>query len=156
MENQNRTVMVFNARLPVILCALFGILVCGRAQGQDSTADKKEVFALLKTFYTSYILAWNDLPHSEKKVDGILKKYCDGQLLSKIKQKTESGELDDDPFLKAQDVDTASLKTFTFGKDPKRADVYTFSYVANQGKYKPVIHLIVNGRSGGIKIRDVW
>jgi len=148
--------MAFNAKLPVILCALFGILLCGQVKGQDSTADKKEVFAQLKTFYTSYILAFNDLPHSAKKLDAIMKKYCDSQLLSKINKKSESGELDDDPFLKAQDVDTASLKTFTFGKDPKKADVYTFSYVANQGKYKPVIHLIVNRRNGALKIRDVW
>jgi hypothetical protein len=156
MENQNRTNMAFNAKLPAILCALVGVLLCGRVQAQDSTAEKKEVFSLLKTFYTSYIVAFNDLPHSEKKLDAILKKYCDGQLLSKIKQKTESGEMDDDPFLKAQDVDTASLKTFTFGKDPKRADIYTFSYVANQGKYKPVIHLTVNRRNGSLRIRDVW
>ncbi|HTI91872.1 MAG TPA: DUF3828 domain-containing protein [Puia sp.] len=148
--------MAFRAKLPVMLCAFWGILLCGGVQAQDSTADRKEVFSLLKTFYTSYILTFNDLPNSEKKLDAILKKYCDGQLLSKIKQKTESGDLDSDPFLKAQDVDTASVKTFTFGKDPKKADVYTFSYVANQGKYKPLIHLMVNRKNGGLKIRDVW
>lgn len=92
----------------------------------------------------------------EKKLDSILTKYCAPDLLHKIKQKTDAGDLDYDPFLKAQDVDTASLKTITFTKDPKRPDAYTFSYVANQGKYKPVIHLIVAKLNGVLKITDVW
>ncbi|WP_431216259.1 DUF3828 domain-containing protein [Puia sp. P3] len=126
--------MAFNAKLPVILCALFGILLCGQVKGQDSTADKKEVFAQLKTFYTSYILAFNDLPHSAKKLDAIMKKYCDSQLLSKINKKSESGELDYDPFLKAQDVDTASLKTFTFGKRAKKGGRIHFFLCCQSGE----------------------
>ena len=143
------------AKLPVVLCLFLGLSYGGRVRAQDSPADK-EVYAMLQKFYTSYILTWNNVPGPEKMLDFILNKYCDAQLLGKIKKRTESGDLDYDPFLKAQDVDTASLKTFTFGKDPRRVDAFTFSYVANQGKYRPVIHLVVNRLNGSNMIRDVW
>jgi len=139
----------------VIPVVFFGMLPFDKVQAQNSPSDK-QVFPMLKRFYTSYILALNSVPGSEKKLDSILTAYCDGRLLKKIKQRTEAGDLDYDPFLKAQDVDTACLKTFVFGKDPKRTDAYRFSYVANQGKYKPVIHLIVNQVDGIIRIRNVW
>src|SRR5258706_4807038 len=118
--------MIMKTKLPVVLCVLFGLLNGGLVPAQSSPTDK-EVFSMLKTFYTNYILTWNNVSSPEKKLDSILKQYCDPQLLSKIKHKTKTGELDYDPFLKAQDIDTASLRTSSFGKDTKRVDIYTSS-----------------------------
>lgn len=147
--------MASRLKIPILLCTFLGLFRYGLVQAQNSPADK-EVLSMLKSFYTGYVLTWNNFPTQQEKLDSILKIYCDPNLLSKIRRLTKSGELDYDPFLKAQDVDTASLKTFSYRKDPKKADTYTFSYVANGGNFKPVIHLIVNRRNGTLKIREVW
>ena len=85
------------AKLLVVSCALFGLLNSSLVLAQSSPADK-EVFAMLKGFYTNYIRTFNQYPTDEKKLDPLLKANCDPLLLARLKKKTESGDLDYDPF----------------------------------------------------------
>lgn len=148
--------MTIKAKSPLFLCAVLGLLHCEFGRAQNNPTDK-EVFEMLQRFYKSYILAWNHLDTDKKKLDSISRKYCEDRLLKKIQLRTKTGDLDYDPFLKAQDdVDTAIFKTMTFGKDPKRGDLYTFHYAEPNSTHKPTIHLIVNRRDGTLKIRDVY
>jgi len=152
---------VAQTKLSVLLCSLF--LLSGRAVRAQSAQDSRtspadeEVFAMLKEFYTGYILGFTDIsPEGRKREDSILRKYCEPALLRKIDKKTRSGELDWDPFLDAQDMDTTCIKTLKFAKDAAKPDVYVVSYVYPGEKKTSMIHLNVARPATGYKIRDVW
>jgi hypothetical protein len=121
---------------------------------KGANADK-EIFAMLRSFYTKYIQTFNQYPTDEEKLRPLLKANCDPQLLARLKKKTENGDLDSDPFLKAQDVDLRWLKTLVVTKVPDKADQYAVSYVDNADRSTVVIHLVVNRLNGSLKIRDV-
>lgn len=150
------------AKFSMMLCALLGLLEGGlvRAQGNPSpgptpASPDKEVFAMLKSFYTKYIQTFNDYPTDEKRLQPLLKANCDPQLLAKLKKKAEGGDLDSDPFLKAQDVDLRWLKSLEVRKDGATADGYAVSYVDNADKSTVILHLVANKLNGVLKIRDV-
>jgi hypothetical protein len=150
--------MNVKARLSIIRLLIILIPItnycCGQAKNNSSD---KQVIVMLKGFYTSYINVFSTIsPAQIQKLNSIKAKYCTASLLAKIENQLKSGELDYDPFLKAQDVDTGWLKTLSFEKDSKKADFYIVSYVDNSSNTKVAIHLTVVKQGENYKIASVW
>jgi len=119
------------------------------AQAQKDSSDK-QVVAMLKDFYTSYMTAFSD-GADENKFAAIQKKYCTAALLKRVPKLAE--QWDSDPFLKAQDSNVEYLKTLTVKKDLKKRDSYIVSYYAVRTF---VIHLLVIKQNESYKIDSVW
>ncbi|MDQ2769613.1 MAG: YbjP/YqhG family protein [Bacteroidota bacterium] len=122
-------------------------------QAQNTPSDK-QVFVMLKEFYTTYItessksLATDNLD----RIFAIQKKYCTVSLLNKINAQFKSGQLEADPFLQAQDIDVSWLNTLSFNKDSRRLNGYRVSYFDSVANEKVVIHLTVVNQDGKFKI----
>ena len=126
------------------------------AQMQNDSSDK-HVLAMLKDFYTSYIIESSKMsPTQTQKLNSIKAKYCTKGLLDKIEKQFKSGELDYDPFLKAQDVDTGWLKTLSFSKDLKKPSSYVVSYTDTNSSTKVNIYVTVVKKNEGLRITNVW
>jgi len=111
--------------------------------------------AMLRKFYTAYIRTANRYQTDEDRLRPLLKAHCDPRLIARLQDKKYSGDLDYDPFLKAQDVDLKWLRTLSVSKEPKRTDGYVVSFVTNDNRATVDIHLVVNKQHGVLKIRDV-
>jgi len=120
-----------------LIFSLFAICVfsntASRAQVKD--ADK-EIRTMLKEFYTIYITE----EYKDGLEDSIKKKYCTKKILNRIKQ---DEELENDPFVNAQDYDLAWLKTLTINKDSQKENVYTVSFISSYDQKKTIIRLLV-------------
>lgn len=121
----------------------------GSAQTKTANDDAK---TMLRQFYTSYIIEGSNMDSNEGKLNSIKKQYCTKKILNKIQQ---DEELDDDPFLNAQDVDSDWLKTLTISKDPQKANVYVVSYLSNYDKKRIIIKLLVVKNGQNYKIDDI-
>lgn len=120
-----------------------------------------QIINMLKKFYTSYITEYSKITGAENttlivaKLDSIKKTYCTTKLLNKI----EKEELDEDPFLKSQDFDIKWLKKLTFRKNSKRQNLYIVSYSFydqyNHANIQITINLIIVKLKGYYKIDAV-
>ena len=112
--------------------------------------DNAEKLLTIKDFYTRYITEMA-IGVDPRKLDGLQKKYCTTRLIKSIPKLAE--QTDADPLIKAQDADTASLKSLTVERDPKKEDQYVVTYTLDQ---KVVIHLAMGMTNSGYKIDAVW
>lgn len=150
--------------------SLSALTVHTNARAQNGQPNG-QVLTMLSDFYTRYITAFsiNDVRLMEKTLTALQKKYCTPALLKEIDKQTQSGDLDSDPFIKAQDSSNDVLKTLTFKKDPKTTDQYIVSYtyktlyktnsIVVKTQYKTdliVINLRVIKQNGEFKIAAVW
>jgi hypothetical protein len=123
------------------------------------TAKNAEIF--LKNFYTVYI---TDIAiGSGNSSRSLVKKYCTSKLLNKLAEHSNPEKMnwwDFDPFIKAQDSDTAVLKTLFVSMNKKKANWYSVSYSLKDYPDKKTewttIHLVVVKQKAGFKIDDIW
>jgi hypothetical protein len=122
----------------------------------------KNPINFLKSFYIIYItnIGIGKSLHSS---DSLIKIYCTPRLLNKIAEHSDPEKLnwwDFDPFTKAQDYDTAVLKTLSVRKYKTETNSYSVSYdwtdYLSKITTKTTIHLIVKKQKYGFKIADVW
>jgi len=123
-------------------------------QPQSGPSDR-QALAMLKEFYTAYITELSKWPLNTKKLNEIKKKYCTVSLLNKINAQLESGKLDSDPLLQAQDVDISWLKTLSFNRTVKRLNTYTVSYLDTASNEKVIMYLTVIKQGEFFKISSV-
>lgn len=138
----------------LFFCLFFLLSYSSGIQAQDGAANS-DVVAILKDFYTKYMIMWEiNAPNEKQQEKAFLAKHVDAALLKKIDKQTKAGDLDYDPFLKAQDVDTACLRTLTVTKNPAQAGQYDVAYQVEDGK--KLIHLIVVRENDSYMIKKVW
>jgi len=135
----------------------FTVIFCS-GQTASSIDSSKSTLSFLKNFYTVYI---TDIAigHSLNSSDSLIKKYCTPKLLNKIAEHSDPEKLnwwDFDPFVKAQDSDTAFLKTLSVRMNKMKPNSYSVSYGRTDDSTKTTIHLIVEKQKEGFKIVDVW
>lgn len=113
--------------------------------------------AMLKVFYTGYITELSKPPtlDSFKKKDALARKYCTAALFNKIAAQKEHGYVDADPYVQANDVDTAWLKTLSFKRDVGKQNGYILSFTNIPPTYKNIIHLTVLKQGKNYKISAI-
>lgn len=110
------------------------------ARPAQANAPSDAAIEMLKEFYTKYITANAKTDVSTKKLNSIRKQYCTAGLLTRI----QDPELEQDPFLNAQDVDEDWLKTLSVNRDPQKAKgAYVVSFLDQESKTKTTIKLLV-------------
>ncbi|WP_188133930.1 DUF3828 domain-containing protein [Chitinophaga sp. CF418] len=119
-------------------------------RGQNKTSNDSAA-TMLKQFYTSYITASVE-SLDEKKLTLIKKQYCTKKILNRI---AKDEELDNDPFVNAQDTDIDWLRTLVINKDPKKPNVYIASYISNYTKKRIINKLLVVKEGQTYKIDDI-
>lgn len=131
--------------------------------GQTTTLidSSRSSVSFLKNLYTRYIteIAIGDPLRS----DSLIKKYCTPGLLRKIEEHSDPEKLnwwDYDPFIKAQDSDTAVLKTLAIRLNKTKPNSYCVSYdwtdYFSKKTTRTTIYLIVKKQKEGFRIADVW
>ena len=133
------------------------VIFCS-GQTASSIDSSKSALSFLKNFYTIYI---TDIAigHSLNSSDSLKKKYCTPKLLNKIAEHSDPEKLnwwDYDPFIKAQDSDTAFLKSLSIRMNNRKPNSYSVSYGSTDDSTKITIHLIVQKQKEGFRIADVW
>ena len=110
------------------------------ARQAQANAPNDAAVQMLKEFYTKYITEITKTSPSTRKLNSIRKQYCTAGLLSRIKEI----EMDEDPFLNAQDADDSWLKTLSVSKDSQKSKgVYVVSFLNNESKEKITARLLV-------------
>jgi len=97
------------------------------AQSYDS--DNK-IKTILHAFYTTYIRAGCEelSPNFETKLERIKMRYCTSKFVKNLKERTETGEIDWDPLIDAQDFNPKWIQTLSIKKDFERINEYDVSY----------------------------
>jgi hypothetical protein len=111
--------------------------------------DTKKITVMLKNFYTSYIHENTTFPVNQKKIDSIMKKYCTPNVFNQFK-----GEIEYDPFLKSQMVDTLMLQTLVIEKDAEKNNLYHITYTYGEAKTR--INLLVIKEKQNYKIDLIY
>jgi hypothetical protein len=147
----------------IILVTIFYVSASFCISQTNSPIDTaKSPLSFLKNFYTIYI---TDIAigHSLHSSDSLVKKYCTPGLLNKISKHSDpekSNWRDFDLFIKAQDSDTAILKTLSIKMNKMKPNSYSVSYDWTDHftkiTTKTTINLIVEKQKDGFRIADVW
>ncbi|RZJ68772.1 MAG: DUF3828 domain-containing protein [Flavobacterium sp.] len=137
------------------LTALFLLLtVVFSASAQKKTDDQQTKIAMLKSFYTEYIIANSKTPIDEKEVDAIKKKYCTAKFLKQLAAQQAGGETDYDIFVSAQDYDIEWLKSLKI--EPSATfNVFRVTYDMNFEDDQALIRPVVAKENGKFKIDDI-
>ena len=147
----------------IILATIFSLSASSCIGQTNSSIDSaKNPLSFLRNFYTIYITDMA-VGQSIESNDSLVKKYCTSKLLNKIAAHSDPEKpnwWDYDPIIKAQDADTATLKTLTIIKTIKTPNSYSVSYRWTDYITKKTetfnIHLIVEKQKEGFRIADVW
>ena len=149
--------------MKIILAAIFSLSASFCMSQSKSPIDTATSgLSFLQHFYTIYItdIAIGPDPHNS---DSLVRKYATPGLLKKITAHSDPEKKDwwdYDPFIKAQDSDTAILKTLSVRMNKKESNWYSVSYKWTDSNSKTTtrttIHLIVVKQKDGFKIADVW
>lgn len=125
----------------------------GNVREKQMAHTQAEAADLLKSFYTEYINSCSDgvAIDSDGDMENIVKKYFTGALYKKL----EPLEFDYDPVLKAQDCDTAVLKTLTVTSSEKDNTSYTVCYNDSYSNELICINLKVISSKGKLMISDI-
>ena len=97
--------------------------------------DNKEIIKTLKEFYTAYMLSCLQSKLDLKTEDSILNKYVTKNLQMRIKRASLNNDLDNDPFINAQDCTFEGLKTLNVTSDTGQKGVYNVCYTVESEKY---------------------
>jgi PBP1b-binding outer membrane lipoprotein LpoB len=140
----------------IIFILLFSA-VAWNVKAQNSSERPAE--SMIRQFYVSYIatVAVDDIPVMNAKIKALLTKNCTQKFIDKLPKLTE--KLDADPIIRAQDSDTAVLKTLAVKRNLKKQNAYTVSYSFKNLPDKPAIktniYLTVVNQNGIYKIDDI-
>jgi hypothetical protein len=118
----------------VVLLLTLGFTQPSCAQIREQTKPVN----FIKAFYTNYVLKISgDRPPNRKEMDIFMNNYCTKELLQKIKDE----ELDEDPFIRAQDSDSSSVKTLSVIAEQGQPNSFLVSYLITNNKKIVNIHV---------------
>jgi hypothetical protein len=149
--------------IPFLIWIIPVFFSCGQAQKNEAFDNQAK--KVIKDFYTDYITSFSTEPPGkshQKKLESLQEKYCTETLLKKIPSISE--QMDEDPFLKAQDGDASLLQNLTIANEIQKKNGYIVSYNYNRLiRFNPdssvketvIIHLTVVKENGNIKIDSV-
>lgn len=131
-------------------------IACTFISDSQTPVTDQQAMVMLKNFYTAYMteVATGSSRNFVKKLEKIQKQYCTPQLVDKIPAMIERTNVD--PFLKAQDSNIENLKSLTFKKDTKAADLFIVSYTDIYRHNKTIIKLSVVKQKDNFKIDGVF
>jgi len=115
---------------------------------QLAHAQKDSAKLMLTRFYNVYITAIGS-DNGEDKIQKIQQQYSTAKLTAWLKKQEE---LDDDPYINAQDVDMDWLKTMQITKDAKIPNLYIVSFFDNYNKTRRYVKLFVAKEGNKYKI----
>ena len=118
----------------------------------QSKTSEKDALIFIKSFYTEYIKL-SDSPNL-KKIETLKQKYCSQKLLKSINDDLESGDLDYDVFVNAQDIDEKWLKTLSVNRELK-SNIYSVSYFDNYQRKTIKIKLKIINKGGKYLIDNI-
>lgn len=132
---------------------VFFVSVAFSASAQKAN-DQAAKIAMLKSFYTEYIIANTKSPSDEKEIDAIKKKYCTAKFLKALAEKQASGELDYDIFVSAQEYDIEWLKTLKIAPSAT-FNIFRVTYDMNFEDDQALVRPVVVKENGKFKIDDI-
>ncbi|MDR2917521.1 MAG: YbjP/YqhG family protein [Tannerella sp.] len=112
---------------------LIAIQACGQNNPKTKIAlqvaettsnDETQIIAMLKDFYTHYIIECDKMPVNGQNIVALKNKYFTTEFL----KKWDEIELDYDPVLNAQDYNKDWIKTLEINSVPSQKDVYEVCY----------------------------
>ncbi|QHS63210.1 DUF3828 domain-containing protein [Chitinophaga agri] len=125
----------------------------GSANDQDIEAQN---IRMLQEFYSKYDAELEkEQNYSEEVLDGIKQQYCTKKLLERLRADLDSGYIDADPFINAQDTDGHMMETLRIVKVPKEKDIYEASYRWADDSTKITIRYQLVKEGSTYKIGDV-
>jgi hypothetical protein len=119
-----------------VVTFLLVCLCCRNTIAPYKNNDEK-VKQMLRSFYTSYIIENSTFPVNQNKRDSIEKKYCTINVFRQFRE-----DIDYDPFLKSQMVDSLILKTLTIRKDSIENNLYHISYTYGIENITVKLHVV--------------
>lgn len=87
---------------------------------------------MLREFYTLYITENDKMKRDDLRIATIKEKYVTPKLIAKIDSAMLYYNLDYDPFVNAQDYDTAWIKTLEIAPVPERTNTFDICYTYNR------------------------
>lgn len=121
------------------------------ASQQKANATEENVRQWLKQFYADYIVKCYTGASGEE-IKAFQKNSCTAAYFNELQS---DEEMDVDPFLQAQDCDTATIKTLRVDKDPQVKDRYIVSYYWSTPESRKDILVTITKEQGSFKIRKV-
>lgn len=114
-------------------------------------APEENASQWLKQFYTDYITKCYTGASGEE-INAFQKKNCTAAYFNELRS---NEEMDVDPFLNAQDCDTATIKTLRVDKDPQVKDRYVVSYSWSTSESRKDILVTITREQDAFKISHV-
>lgn len=142
----------------IVLAVLFALcaytvetMAIQGAPAMDTKTDQAQAIAMLKEFYTRYITESDKDTVDEELMVSIEEKYLTPELLDRL----NSGYMEYDPILNAQDVDIAWLKTLTITAVADQKDAYMVCYRYSNDDPANCVTLFLVKVNGHYLINDI-
>lgn len=108
----------------------------GSIDSNDTTSSSQQAqlsgMKMLREFYTLYITENDKMKRDDLRIATIKEKYVTQKLIAKIDSAMLYYNLDYDPFVNAQDYDTAWIKTLEIAPVPERTNTFDICYTYNR------------------------
>lgn len=108
----------------------------GSIDSNDTTSSSQQAqlrgMEMLREFYTLYITENDKKKRDDLRIATIKEKYVTPKLIAKIDSAMLYYNLDYDPFVNAQDYDTAWIKTLEIAPVPERTNTFDICYTYNR------------------------
>lgn len=108
----------------------------GSIDSNDTTSSSQQAqlrgMEMLREFYTLYITENDKKKRDDLRIATIKEKYVTPKLIAKIDSAMLYYNLDYDPFVNAQDYDTAWIKTLEIAPVPERTNTFDICYTYNK------------------------
>lgn len=108
----------------------------GSIVSNDTTSSSQQAqlsgMEMLREFYTLYITENDKMKRDDLRIATIKEKYVTPKLIAKIDSAMLYYNLDYDPFVNAQDYDTAWIKTLEIAPVPERTNTFDICYTYNR------------------------
>lgn len=146
MKYQVRRFAIFSLIITLLFMASCSTETTGTA---TSGADTDKATAAIKEFYAAYIAEMSKMPPNQGQVEALKQKHCTAHFLNVLKD----AELEEDPFLNAQDVDETWAETLEV--TAKADDLYSVCYVMGFDNSKHCVEVAAVDADGQWKIDNV-
>ena len=135
-----------------VLLNFYCNIVCAQNYGEDI-----KIRTMLHSFYTTYISAGcEDLSTNyEPKLNRILKRYCTAKFVKNLTARTETGEIDWDPLINAQDFDPKWILTLSIKRNISRINQYDISYFDDYSQKECTMKVTVTKQGEDFLINNV-
>lgn len=108
----------------------------GSIDSNDTTSSSQQAqlrgMEMLREFYTLYITENDKMKRDDLRIATLKEKYVTPKLIAKIDSAMLYYNLDYDPFVNAQDYDTAWIKTLEIAPVPERTNTFDICYTYNK------------------------